>query len=125
MNQNEWLASDDPRAMLDHLEEHATDRKLRLFAVACCRRFWSHLARDEVSRQAVEVAEQFAEGATTKECLRQASYAIPWRTETDPVLRAVRDTAKAAVNWLAGDAATDTCHEAILLAGRAAEAAAL
>jgi hypothetical protein len=123
MNEQQWLASDDPREMLEYLEEHPSDRKLRLFAVACCRRFWSHLAQDEVSRQAVEVAEQFAEGALTdRDCLGRASYAIRPERATDPVLRAVRDTARAAVEWMAGYAATNACHEAFLLAGRAADA---
>jgi hypothetical protein len=37
MTESEWLASDDPGAMLQHLGSSASPRKLRLFAVACCR----------------------------------------------------------------------------------------
>jgi hypothetical protein len=65
VNEEEWLTSTNPRVMLRVLEGRTTARKLRLFAVACCRRVWEGL-RDERSRRAVEVAERFADGRAAR-----------------------------------------------------------
>lgn len=40
MTEQEWLASSDPVAMLAHIGPTASPRKLRLFAVSCCRAVW-------------------------------------------------------------------------------------
>lgn len=60
MTEDEWKSSTDPVKMLDFLRGKASDRRLRLFGVACCRRPW-HLVTDERSRRAVEAAEQYAD----------------------------------------------------------------
>ena len=66
MNELDWLAGADPVAMLDHLGGSATPRKLRLFACACVRRFWADF-RYPIPREAVHLAERFAEGTATPE----------------------------------------------------------
>jgi hypothetical protein len=73
MTEQEWLNEQHrSQAMLWSLRNNAFmgtkagKRKLRLFACACCRLVWD-LLDDPLSRQAVEVAERFAEGHADKE----------------------------------------------------------
>jgi hypothetical protein len=65
MKESEWLSCTDPATMLKFLRGTISDRKLRLFGVACCRRIL-HLLPDEQSRRAVDVAELFADGLVTE-----------------------------------------------------------
>lgn len=62
MTEAEWLAATDPQPMLVHLQGKAiaTDRKLRLFAVACCRH--ARPADDDAHRlKLLEAIEGFAD----------------------------------------------------------------
>ena len=61
MTEAEWLAFTDPESMLSWLISIANERKLRLFACACCRQIWS-LLLDDRSREAVLASEAFADG---------------------------------------------------------------
>jgi hypothetical protein len=75
MNEDEWLHSADPVAMLDYLEGKVSERKLRLFACACVRRYWG-LLRFRTPREAVDLAERLAEGqadAQAVEDMRQTA----------------------------------------------------
>ena len=66
MTQTEWLSCIDPTPMLDFVKDKASDRKLRLFACACCRRIWPLLS-DKRVQLAVDVGEKCADGEATDE----------------------------------------------------------
>ncbi len=64
MTEAEWLTCADPSPMLSHGLSRMSDRKRRLFAVACCRRIEGSL--EVIPRgSALEVAERFADGFAT------------------------------------------------------------
>jgi hypothetical protein len=75
MTEAEWLACTDPTPMLAFLRGKASDRKLRLFACACCRRI-VHLSRFKACRNGVEVAERYADGLATAEERFEAFRAV-------------------------------------------------
>jgi hypothetical protein len=73
MTEAEWLASTDPKGMLEFLRRLlkqqpgcVSDRKVRLYLAACGRRVW-HLFDNDCSRRAIEVAELLADGQTSDE----------------------------------------------------------
>jgi hypothetical protein len=90
----EWLAATNPGPMLGFLGDRASERKLRLLAAACCRRIW-HLLIDERSRNAVAVAERFADGLATEAELASANLAA--RAAIDVLRPGRSDTAAIAV----------------------------
>src|SRR5262245_14791799 len=71
MTESDWLACTELWRMLEFLRGRASERKLRLFAVASCRCIW-HLLTDRRSYHAVEVAEQFADGNAPEQELANA-----------------------------------------------------
>ena len=72
MTEPKWLAATDPVPMLEFLRGKASDRKLRLFACACCRRV-EHLLSQPGFIRAVETAEEFADGEVGADETRIAS----------------------------------------------------
>ena len=46
LTQTQWRTSKNPEAMIRYLGTRASDRKLRLFACACCRQAW-HFVKDK------------------------------------------------------------------------------
>jgi hypothetical protein len=70
MTEAEWLGDGDVKALLGFACARGSERKLRLFACACCRFQWRRL--EERSRRAVEVAERFADGAAGRRELHDA-----------------------------------------------------
>jgi hypothetical protein len=74
----EWHEPDrfscsDPRNFLHWYGR--SSRKLRLFAAACCRRFWSRLPA--AARKAVEAAERFADRSLSRKALDAARRKVP------------------------------------------------
>jgi hypothetical protein len=116
----EWQACTDPFPMLEALQSSAAgwrgrasralglqpqarhDRKLRLFACACCRRVWHLLGGEPCCREAVGTAEQYADGLASREQLRAARGAAHARRlrlraeEADQPVRAGRLAVRAA-----------------------------
>ena len=71
MTEAEWLAATDPQPMIEFLRRRSSDRKVRLFAVACCRRVWASLEHEEF-REAVRQAESFADGLVDRDEMDRA-----------------------------------------------------
>jgi hypothetical protein len=91
----EWLAHRDPDPMLGLLRKRASDRKLRLFACACCRRAWPLL--DARSQRLVEMSEDYLDGLAGQGALSEASerHRQVWR-EHPP------ESAAHIVGWVVG-----------------------
>jgi hypothetical protein len=71
MTENRWLTCVDPPAMLEFLRDKVSDRKLRLFACACCRCLQA-LWNDERIQEAVLAGERYADGLATLKELKTA-----------------------------------------------------
>jgi hypothetical protein len=87
---------DDPEGLLRQLGGVLGERKLRLFACACCRRL-GHLMEDPLNERAVEVGELYADGLARRREWKKARKAahLPWRDSfgaQDEALQAVQAT---------------------------------
>jgi hypothetical protein len=106
--------SDNPslQTLFAYLGRQMNARRLRLFACACCRHVWPRLT-DVRSRCAVDVAEQFADGAVEPDVLARAE-----QQATEAAQACSPESATAA--WLAcGSAHPSTSGTLILTTRRA------
>lgn len=68
MTEVRWSKCNDPTSLIAFVIGAATDRQLRLFACACCRRIWNRLTID-IGHRAVIAAESHADGLLSDEAL--------------------------------------------------------
>jgi hypothetical protein len=110
MTEAEWLACKYPTPLLDFALGQRRWRKLRLFAVACCRRMGG-LVRDAAYEKALRAAEEFADDPARRRKLTRA-----WNRAEAVVPPGPR---RSWVDW----AVTATVRPALFLPGYVAEAA--
>jgi hypothetical protein len=82
MTESEWLECNGP--MLEFLKGKASDRKLRLFACACCRRVWNSLWSGRLGQEAILTAERFADAKATLEELDACRALVQGQLELHP-----------------------------------------
>jgi hypothetical protein len=120
MKEAEWCACEDAFSMLHARREKLNNRKLRLFAVACCRRVWDRLTTER-QKKAVELAERFADGEITREQFkrsrRAALVAESGGLAADAVNYALHNDAFNAARFAAGNAAPLAVEERVTLGG--------
>ena len=68
MTEQEWLTGTDPAVMLPVVRGKVSYRKLRLFACACCRRFWD--ATEQAARGQVELTERYVDRSVDEAIFR-------------------------------------------------------
>ncbi len=87
MNEAEWDVCANPFRMLEVLRGRLSDRKLRLFAVACCRRVQGFIL-DTRALDALAVAERFADGLVADAERSRARQAVQQAAQSREVTRA-------------------------------------
>jgi hypothetical protein len=110
MTEAEWVACDDPTPMLEFLRGKVSDRKLRLFACACCRPVESLLQGWWEFQGAVATAEKYGEGSATADRLGAAWDRVRHYPLRPGAVDSVRRIAVAAVSPQVGDALLEASH---------------
>jgi hypothetical protein len=77
MTEQEWLECAEPKAMLNYLQGKVSNRKFRMFTVACYRHIWQIISEDHI-RAAIEIIERFADGLASQNEMRRATKQICW-----------------------------------------------
>jgi hypothetical protein len=117
MTEQEWLACTDPKPMLAFLGGNVSDRKLRLFACACCRFVSCAFLPTRGVELALTVAEALADRVATPEALAEARSIVPWaRWEMATVLNRLAEALEIALQ-----AKPITIADAIVAAERVLE----
>ena len=89
-----WFVSSNPAEMVRLITENPddqriaccnSDRKLRLFACACCRLHWEQLLTDAAMVDAVEMAERFADGLADADMLAIANRKADWHVDDSTI----------------------------------------
>jgi hypothetical protein len=128
VTEREWDRCTDPGKMLESFRGKVNERKLRLFAAACCRRLW-RLYPWTPPWKLVDAAEQSADGLISQKELaswRRASGGLPWPSPTyEPGEGAFRAAVQAAAGWRAAVAARESAEGAEFAVREIARASAL
>jgi hypothetical protein len=99
MTGTEWRDATDPATMFLELDQHTSERKLRLFACACCRHLGPLLSEEDL--ELLGAAERFADGTISFKELgeigqRYSHGAIPYRPQTSRAALAIGELASSA-----------------------------
>jgi hypothetical protein len=112
MTEDQWAACKNPAQMVDFLSGKISDRKLRLLAVAFCRRFIPRMTEFGDVVRAIEVAEGFADGLATEAELNSLRAIIPRRNEEGAAMTACSPDARWAARTAASRSADVALHQA-------------
>jgi hypothetical protein len=104
MTETEWMECTDPRLMLAFVRGEVSQRKMRLFACACCRRSWQFCS-DVRAQRAVELSERWADDPNLADEAQEQELAI-WNEHPLEIVSTEERTLWAASASLWADAGT-------------------
>jgi hypothetical protein len=111
MTEQQWLECTNPTPMLEFLKGKASDRKLKLFAVACCRRAGALLEHDH---KTLATAEDHADGILGDEDLLYAWWDACEANDEVRRLQEIRDSILGAAFGVVWVNETDDLFDAVL-----------
>jgi hypothetical protein len=100
MTESAWRRSTNPQTLLATMRDKVSDRKFRLFSLACMRRFEVFLAHPRLgrTREAIATQERYIDGEATADQLRADSAAALEEIERNVLEHALE-------NWTGSDLA--------------------